>query len=88
MQAIPSLSKLNRFLLSLKWDLGFPFSKGLAHLRPVFDPILVVLCGKIPNGEPNPFKFENMWIKSLGLVDMVKRWWESFIVPGKSDKKL
>lgn len=69
-QASPS--KLDRFLLSPKWNMVFPFSKGLARPRPISDHIPLVLCGKMRNGKPKTFKFENMWLTSPGFVDMVK----------------
>jgi hypothetical protein len=29
-----------------------------------------------------PFKFENMWLKVEGFVDLVKQWWESYVFQG------
>lgn len=40
------------------------------------------------NGEPKPFKFENMWLKSPGFVEMVKMGWESFSAEGKPGQRL
>lgn len=82
-QANRSLNKLDRFLLSPKWDCSFPFSKGLARLRPVSDHIPIVLSGKMVKGNPKPFKFENMRLKFSGFVEMVKKWWVSFEVTRK-----
>jgi hypothetical protein len=28
------------------------------------------------------FKFENMWLKSVGFVEQVQRWWESYVFQG------
>lgn len=88
MQSSPSLSKIDRVFLSAEWDRLFPFSKGLARPRPVFDNISLALCGKLVNGVPKPFKFENMWIKSLNFVDRVKDWWDLFVVTRKPGQKL
>lgn len=64
----PSLSKLHRFLLSPEWDLSFSVAKGLARPRLVSDHIPLVLYGKMQSGDPKPFKFENMWLQSPGLL--------------------
>lgn len=53
MQLNPSLSKLDRFLLYPEWDASFPFSKGLAQPIPMSDHIPIVLCGKMPRGNPS-----------------------------------
>lgn len=65
----------------------FPYTKGLAWPRPMSDHIPLVLCGKLSNGDPKPFKFENMWIKSPNIANMVKGWWESFAISGKSGQR-
>lgn len=53
MQRTPSLTKLDRFLLSSKWDFSFPFSKGLVRPKPISDHIPIVLCGNMPEGTLN-----------------------------------
>lgn len=83
MQRTPSLTKLNRFLLSSEWDFSFPFSKGLVWPKPISDHIPIVLCGNMPRGNPKPFKFENMWLNTPNFVEMVREWWDSFVVTGK-----
>lgn len=84
----PSMSKLDGFLLLAEWDNLFPLSKGLARPRPVSDHIPLVLCEKMINGDPKPFKFENMWLQSPNFVDLVKSWWGSFSVTGKPGQRL
>lgn len=84
----PSLSKLDRFLLSPGWDASFPFSKGLACPRPISDHIPIVLCGKMPKGNPKPFKFENMWLKSPDFVELVRGWWDSFELSRRPGQRL
>lgn len=33
--------------------------------------------GKVGGGK-RPFRFENMWLKVAGFLDLVREWWESF----------
>lgn len=78
----PSMRKLDRFFLSSKWDSSFPLSKGLVRPRPASDHIPLVLSGKLRNGDPKPFKFENMWLKYPGFFSLIKNCWDSFDVSG------
>ena len=48
------------------------------------DHFLVLLdCGQILGGK-RPFRFENMWLKAEGFVDLVRGWWESNAFTGSS----
>jgi endonuclease/exonuclease/phosphatase family metal-dependent hydrolase len=81
-QEIPSWSRLDRFLVSLDWEVKFPSSlqKRLRRLCSDHFPILLD-CGGVHWG-PRPFKFENMWLKDEGFVDRVRLWWESYSFQG------
>ena len=37
--------------------------------------------GRVRRG-PSPFRFENMWLKEEGFVDLVRGWWENYSVIG------
>lgn len=81
-QETPSWSRLDRFLVSLDWEVKFPSSlqKRLPRLCSDHFPILLD-CGGVHWG-PRPFKFENMWLKAEGFVDRVRLWWESYSFQG------
>ncbi|KAG6653845.1 hypothetical protein CIPAW_05G104700 [Carya illinoinensis] len=34
-------------------------------------------CGGI-QGRRRPFKFENMWLKTDGFVELIRQWWSSY----------
>ncbi len=61
LQCIPTLAKLDRFLISPEWDQAFPLSKVMALLRITSDhsPILPSTGAKLP---PHMFRFEKVWL--------------------------
>jgi hypothetical protein len=74
----PSLSRLDRFLVSFDWEDFYLDVCQKLMPRPLSDhyPILLevgsMLRGKIP------FRFENIWLKTEGFVDRVQCWWSSY----------
>lgn len=42
------------------------------------DHFLIVLESGRFGGSRKPFRFENMWLKMDGFVDLIKVWWEGF----------
>jgi hypothetical protein len=54
--------------------------KRLPRLCSDHFPILLDM-GDVSRGR-RPFKFENMWLKVEGFVDLVKQWWESYFFQG------
>jgi hypothetical protein len=79
---ISSWSRIDRFLVSPDWEAKYPglFQKRLHRLCSDHFPILLD-CGGIKGGV-RPFKFENMWLKVDGFVDMVRQWWSSYSFQG------
>jgi hypothetical protein len=71
-------SKIDRFLLSPDWEEHYPDVSQSRLPRLLLDHFPLMLdCGSHREGEKY-FKFENMWLKSVGFVEQVQRWWESY----------
>jgi len=75
-------SRIDRFLVSLEWEERFPevIQKRLPRLLSDHFPLLLD-CGAPREGNKY-FKFENMWLKHEGFVELVKNWWLSYEFSG------
>ena len=81
-------SRLDRFLISPSWEIQYPDScqKRLTRLCSDHFPIMLD-CRGIPGGR-RPFRFENMWLKSEGFVELVRQWWSFYQMQGTPSKVL
>lgn len=83
-QECPSLSKLDRFLISANWEEHFFNVLQEALLRPILDHIPILRhCGGIKR-RPSPFQIENMWLEDAGFLEKVASWRSSFSFQGKA----
>jgi hypothetical protein len=77
-----SWSRLDRFLVSPDWEMGYPGLVQRKLLRICSDHAPIILTrGGLQHGKRS-FKFENMWLKEEGFVDKVRDWWGSFSFEG------
>jgi hypothetical protein len=67
-------SRIDRFLLSLKWEEHFPDVSQKPLPRILSDHFPLSLDCGAPRGGSWYFKFENMWLTSEGFVEQVKTW--------------
>jgi hypothetical protein len=79
-----SWPRLDRFLVSPDWEMGYPglIQRNLLRVCSDHAPIILSRSG-LQNGK-HSFKFENMWLKEEGFVDKVRDWWGSFSFEGTS----
>ena len=77
-------SRLDRFLISQDWLDHVEKVEQLKLPKPTSDhaPILFE-CGGLRRG-PTPFRFENMWLKVEGFLDLMKRWWQGVSARGSA----
>ncbi|XP_059646325.1 uncharacterized protein LOC132292248 [Cornus florida] len=81
---IPTLSRLDRFLISGDWEEKFPDIVQAVLTRVTSDHIPLVLdCGGL-RSRCTPFRFESMWLRVDNFQGLVRSWWEENLVVGTS----
>ncbi|KAG5613408.1 hypothetical protein H5410_024689 [Solanum commersonii] len=78
-------SRIDRFLISAEWNEFFGVVKQVALPRVLSDHSPLALESGDWTSDPSYFKFENMWLQHEGFHDMVKKWWQGYIVNGSPD---
>lgn len=77
------MAKLDRFLVSTKWDHHYPLSKAAALPRIVSDhaPILLSSTDKKPH---RFFRFKEVWLTRDDFYRLVPVWWEELPTKGNN----
>jgi mannosylglycoprotein endo-beta-mannosidase len=79
---VHSWSRIDRFLFTPSWESLFPEVSQNRMPRLLSDHFPICLeCGVEGSGK-RPFRFENMWLKADGFVDLVGSWWRSYVFSG------
>ena len=77
-----SMSRLDRFLVTVDWESQFSNVVQSTLLRPVSDHCPVMLDNEGIKSGPSPFRFENMWLKFEDFRDLLRVWWQSLHFSG------
>ena len=56
--------------------------------RPIFDHFPLLLEGGGLRRGPSPFRFENMWLKVEGFLDLIRNWWRGIEFRGTASYRL
>ncbi|RVW37305.1 LINE-1 reverse transcriptase-like [Vitis vinifera] len=83
-----SWARLDRFLVSPSWLDKFSGAIQRRLPRPVSDHFPILLEGGGLRRGPSPFRFENMWLKVEGFLDLVRGWWREIEVRGTASYRL
>ena len=83
-----SWARLDRFLVSPSWLDHFSDVLQRRLPRPLSDHFPVLLEGGGLRRGHSPFRFENMWLKVKGFIDLIRSWWREIEVKGTASFKL
>ena len=79
---LPSMSRIDRTLVSLDWEEHFVNVSQWVVPRVLSNQCPLLLEAGVVRLGQSAFKFENMWLKVEGFVDRVKHWWDGYSFAG------
>lgn len=82
------MSRLDRFLISLKWLDLYPEVCQLALLKHASNHCPILLDSKPDRWGAAPFRFELYWLENKVFVTLIKDWWKKIRVDGWATFKL
>lgn len=77
--------RIDKFLFSTEWNDSLPSSKQLALPIVISNHKPLLLENGVRETTSSYFKFENMWLQQKGFINMLKGWWQNYIVGGSPD---
>ena len=83
-----SWARLDKFLVSPSWLDHFSGVLQSRLSRPISDHFPVLLKGGELRRGPSLFRFENMWLKVEGFIDLIRSWWRGIEVRGTASFRL
>ena len=87
-QIPPSLSRLDRFLVTNDWMDPYPEVSQIALPKPTSDHCSILFDSKNSKWGPSPFRFELLWLEDKHFRDSIKIWWNSYDVSGRATYRL
>lgn len=73
----PSMSRIDRFLVSPDWEGHFPDLIQCRLSQPLSDHFPILLDSGMVRGY-RYLNFENMWLKTESFGNLKKQWWNSY----------
>ncbi|KAJ9700063.1 hypothetical protein PVL29_005748 [Vitis rotundifolia] len=79
---------LDRFLATPSWCDQYSRVSQRRLPRPTSDHFPILLEGGGARRGSSPFRFENMWLKVKGFIDLIRGWWHGLVVRGSPSYRL
>ena len=87
-QSSPTLSRLDRFLVSNEWLDLYPEVCQLALPKVASDYCPIMLDSNLDRWGPTPFRFELMWLEEKNFTEKIRGWWREMKIEGWAGYRL
>lgn len=75
-QSPPSMSKIDRFLMSTNWLELYSDVCQMPLPKPTSDHCPIMLDSGCERSGPTPFRFEMMWLDEQQFLALIEDWWK------------